>query len=230
VSGEERFAGQTPVAEVALRTGRVARTLRDEFPGLALRYAVVPARPGRSTAGAKMRLRYLANRMHGHRALAMRREPIAAAYRIFFRHIGLDPDQFRTPIEAAVLERLRAGGFKSEGLVDDAVTIAIVETGVAMRALDADRIQGDLGLRLAQPEERLGGDPNGVELPEDALVLADQQRALGLIFGETDPEAEVRKGKTTRVALCAIQVGGVPDISVEEALWTAAGVLLEVGG
>jgi DNA/RNA-binding domain of Phe-tRNA-synthetase-like protein len=227
VNGE---GGQAPVAEVALHTGRVARALRDEFPGLALRYAVVEVRPGRSPADVKMRLRYLSNRMHGQRALGMRREPIASAYRIFFRHIGLDPDEFRTPLEAAVLERLRAGGFKSQGLVDDALTIATVETGVAMRALDADRIRGQLGLRLAQPEERLGGDPDGLELPEDALVLADQQRALGLIFGETAPEAEVQKGKTTRVAVCAIQVGGVPDISVEEAIWTCAGLLREVGG
>jgi DNA/RNA-binding domain of Phe-tRNA-synthetase-like protein len=227
VSEEGTFGGQAPVAEVALHTGRVARALRDEFPGLALRYAVVEARPGRSAADVKMRLRYLANRMHGQRALAMRREPIASAYRIFFRHIGLDPDEFRTPIEAAVLERLRAGGFKSQNLIDDALTIATVETGVAMRALDADRTHGQLGLRLAEPDERLGADPDGLELPEDSLVLADQQRALGLIFGETAPEAEVQRGKTERVAVCAIQVGGVPDISVEEAIWTSAGVLRE---
>lgn len=227
MSGEETFAHQRPVAEVGLHTGTVARALREEFPGLALRYAVVEARPGRSPAGVKMRLRYLANRMHGQRALGMRREPIASAYRIFFRHIGLDPDEFRTPIESAVLERLRAGGFKSQNLVDDALTIATVETGVAMRALDADRIQGQLALRLAQPDERLGAKPDGLELPEDALVLADQQAALGLIFGETAPEAEVQRGKTERVAVCAIQVRGVPDISVEEALWTCAGALRE---
>jgi DNA/RNA-binding domain of Phe-tRNA-synthetase-like protein len=230
VSAEETFGGKAPVAEVELHTGKVARTLQDEFPGLALRYAVVQARSRRSPADVKMRLRYLANRMHGQRALGMRREPIPSAYRIFFRHIGLDPDKFRTPLEEAVLERLRAGGFKSEGLVDDALTIATVETGVAMRALDADRTKGKLGLRLAQPDERLGADPAGIELPEDALVLADQQRALGLIFGETAPEVEVQRGKTERVAVCAIQVGGVPDISVEEAIWTCAGVLRDVSG
>jgi DNA/RNA-binding domain of Phe-tRNA-synthetase-like protein len=225
MSAEERLGGQAPVAEVALHSGRVTRVLSEEFPGLALRYAVVEAKPGRSSADVKKRLRYLSDRVHGQRALGVRREPIASAYRIFFRQIGLDPDEFRTPLEAAMLERLRAGGFKSQGLVDDALTIATVETGIALRALDADRTSGRLGLRLALQGERLGADPEGLELPEGALVLADDKRALALIFGEPAPDAEVQRGKTERISVCAIQVGGVPDISIEEAIWSCAGVL-----
>jgi hypothetical protein len=95
--------------EAPVRTGRTSQALREEFPGLALRYLTVEAEPGRSTSGAKERLRYLSDRLHGQRALNLRREPIVSAYRVFFRQIGLDPDEFRTPIEAAVLERLRAG-------------------------------------------------------------------------------------------------------------------------
>jgi DNA/RNA-binding domain of Phe-tRNA-synthetase-like protein len=210
--------------EAPIRDGKVSSVLRDEFPGLALRYTIVDAKPGRSSAGVKMHLRYLSNRFYGQRALNLRREPIASSYRVFYRHIGLDPDEFRTPIEAAALERLRAGGFKSHGLVDDAITIAIVETGVAMRALDADRITGRLGLRIAQPDERLGGERDGLKLPEGTLVLADDKSVVGLIFGETAPRLEVQR-ETRRVAVCAIQVQGVPDISVEEALWCCVGVL-----
>ena len=202
----------------------MAGVLRDEFPGLALRYTIVDVEPRRSPAGVKQHLRYLSDRLHGRRALGLRREPIASAYRVFFRQIGLDPDEFRTPIEAEVLERLRAGGFKSHGIVDDAVTIGIVETGVAMRALDADRITGRLALRIAEPGERLGGDRNGLELPEGTLVLADDRAPIGLIFGETAPGQEVRRD-TSRVAVCAIQVDGVPDISVEEAIWSAVSAL-----
>lgn len=207
-----------------IRDGRVAVALRSEFPGLGLRYTTVEARPGRSPAGVKQHLRYLANRLHGQRALNLRREPIASAYRVFFRQIGLDPDQFKTPVEAAVLERLRSGGFRSGGLVDDALTIGIVETGVALRAFDADRLTGTLALRLAQPGERLGGEQSGFELPQGTLVLADDERAVGLIFGETAPGRGVERG-TERIAVCAIQVQGVPDISVEEAIWSCAGVL-----
>jgi DNA/RNA-binding domain of Phe-tRNA-synthetase-like protein len=220
--------GETaPRLEVPIENGRVARALQREFPGLQLRYAVVEASPGRSPAGVRERLRYLASRLHGQRALNLRREPIASAYRVFFRHIGLDPDEVRTPIEAIVLERLRAGGFRSRGIVDDALTIAIVETGVAMRALDADQIDGRLSLRLSEDRERLGGEPSGIELPSSSLVLADEKRSLGLIFGDTAPSVEVDRG-ARRIAIVATQVDGVPDISVEEAIWISADALAGV--
>jgi DNA/RNA-binding domain of Phe-tRNA-synthetase-like protein len=206
------------MVEVPIQQGKVAQALRSEFPGLRLRYVVLPAGRGRSPAGVKQRLRYMSDRFHGQRALSVRQEPITSAYRVFFRQIGLDPDETRTPVEAIVLERLRAGGFKSHGRVDDAITIGTIETGVAMRALDADRIEGRLGLRLAQPGESLGEGSQALELPDGTLVLADERRVLGLIFGETATDVEV-SGKTERVAICAIQVQGVPEISVEEAIW-----------
>jgi DNA/RNA-binding domain of Phe-tRNA-synthetase-like protein len=215
---------ETASIEVPVQDGKVAGVLRQEFPGLALRYGIVAAKPGRSPDGVRRHLRYLSDRMHGRKALGLRREPIVSAYRVFYRQIGLDPDEFKTPIEAAVLERLRAGGFKSQGLVDDALTIATVETGVALRALDSDRITGVLALRLAQPGERLGGKRDGLQLPSDALVLADDRAALGLIFGETAEDWEVGSA-TSRIAICAIQVQGVPAISIEEAIWSCAGVL-----
>jgi DNA/RNA-binding domain of Phe-tRNA-synthetase-like protein len=210
--------------ELPVLEGKVAGVLREEFPGLGLRYGVVTARTGRSSEGVREHLRYLSDRMHGRKALGLRREPIVSAYRIFFRQIGLDPDEFNTPVEAAVLERLRAGGFKTHGLIDDALTIGTVETGVALRGLDADRIGGVLALRLAQPGERLGGKRDGLELPSDALVLADDNAAIGLIFGETAEDWEV-DSRTERIAICAIQVQGVPAISIEEAIWSCAGVL-----
>ena len=47
----------------------------------------------------------------------MRREPVPSAYRVFYRHIGLDPDVVRTPIEEAMLARMLQGGFSSDGLL-----------------------------------------------------------------------------------------------------------------
>jgi DNA/RNA-binding domain of Phe-tRNA-synthetase-like protein len=45
-----------------------------------------------------------------------------------------------------------------------------------------------------------------------------------LLFGATGAERGV-SNKTERMLLCAIQVRGVPDIAVEEALWLADGVM-----
>jgi DNA/RNA-binding domain of Phe-tRNA-synthetase-like protein len=210
------------VAAASTEKGWVAPDLREEFPGLGLRLTVVPVRPGRSPRQLKQRLRHLSDRVHGERVLNLRREPIASSYRVFFRHIGIDPEDFRPPAEAAMLERLRAGGFRSRNLVDDALTVALVETGVAVRAFDADRIEGRLGLRISNPGERLGGD--GMELPEGAIVVADDLRSVGLVFGETAPGRGVAP-RTDRIALCAVRVPGVPEISVEEALWSCAGMI-----
>ena len=74
--------------------------------------------------------------------MAVRREPVPAAYRVFFRQIGLDPDVVRTPIEAAVLERMLRGGFPSRGLLADVLLIALVDTGVPVWALDAECVDG----------------------------------------------------------------------------------------
>ena len=209
-------------AEVPPRRGWIEPSLRREFPGLAVVLAEVAARPGRSPAGVKERLRHLSDVTHGARALAQRREPIASAYRIFFRQIGIDPEEFRPPAEAAMLERMRAGRFKSRNTVDDALTVAVVETGVAVRAFDADRIRGDLGLRVSRRAERLGGD--GPELPEGTIVMADERDAIALIFGDTGPERGVAPD-TGRILLSAVQVQGVPDISAEEALWICSDIL-----
>jgi DNA/RNA-binding domain of Phe-tRNA-synthetase-like protein len=209
-------------AETPPRRGWVEPALRAEFPGLALVLAEVRAGARRSPHGVKERLRHLSNVTHGAQALAQRREPIASAYRIFFRQIGIDPENFRPPGEAAMLERMRAGRFKSRNTLDDALTVAVVETGVAVRGFDAARIEGDLGVRVSQPGERLGGD--GLELPDGTIVIADERHALALIFGDTAPERGVSPD-TARILLCAVQVGGVPDISVEEALWICSDIL-----
>ena len=84
----------------------------------------------------------MSNRFSGPQAIALRHKPIPWAYRVFFRQIGLDPDEQPTPVEAVALERIKRGGFVSQSLLDDALTIAIIESGVALRAFDADRADG----------------------------------------------------------------------------------------
>jgi DNA/RNA-binding domain of Phe-tRNA-synthetase-like protein len=202
--------------------GWVAPALGEEFPGLALRYLTVERGSGRSPRDLKQRLRTLSDRFSGAQAVNLRHQPIPWAYRVFFRHIGLDPDEQPTPVEGLVLERIKKGGFRSRNLLDDALTIAIVESGVALRALDADRVSGRPGVRPSDAGEELEGRPGA--LPAGTLVIADEERPLALLFGATGAKRGVGP-KTQRTLLLAIQVRGVPEIAVEEALWLAAGVL-----
>jgi DNA/RNA-binding domain of Phe-tRNA-synthetase-like protein len=211
--------------ELELSEGWVEAELAEEFPQLGIVHAPLEARSGRSPVEVKERLRELANRYTGGRVIHMRQDAVPWAYRVFARQVGLDPDTDRTPVEAIALERLRHGGLKSENLLDDALTIAICETGVPVFALDADKVEGEPGLRLSRPGERLAGVR---PLSARQIVVADDLRPVAIVLGEVSHEAGVTP-ETERMVLCALRVKGVPEIALEEALWTTAEVLVGAG-
>jgi DNA/RNA-binding domain of Phe-tRNA-synthetase-like protein len=206
----------------APQQGWVAPHIVSEFPGLGIAWVEVDAKPGRSPAPVQRRLRDLSGRTYGAQAIRLRERPIPWAYRVFYRQIGLDPDRTRTPVEQLTLDRLYYGGFRSQGLPADALNIAIVETGVALRAFDADRLSGQLCIRDSAPGEALPGSSG--ELAGGTLTIADEERPVALLFGATGEGYTVEQG-TRRLAIAAIQVKGVPQIAVEEALWMAASTL-----
>ena len=209
-------------SEPRAESGWVAPELREEFPALSLTYLVCERGSGRSGPEVKQRLRTLSNRFSGAQAINLRHQPIPWAYRVFFRHIGLDPDEQPTPVEAMALERMKRGGFRSTNLLDDALTIATIESGVALRAFDADRVSGPPGIRPTTPGEQLEGRPG--ELPQGTIVIADAERPISLLFVALAAGRGVSP-RSSRTLLCAIGVKGVPAIALEEALWLAAGVL-----
>ena len=209
-------------SELEASRGWVGDGLAAEFPELAVFHTTVPARSGRTPASVKERLRAMSDRFTGQKAMQLRQQPVPWAYRVFFRQVGIDPDDHRTPAEAVALERMRHGGFKSRNLLDDALVIATVETGVPVLAFDADRLDGEIGVRLAERGERLGGE--GRELRGGEIVVADAARPLAVLFGDTSEQRGVIPS-TERMLLLAVRVKGVPDVSVEEALWTVAEIL-----
>jgi DNA/RNA-binding domain of Phe-tRNA-synthetase-like protein len=190
-------------------SGDVAPELRAEFPGLRLHYTTLDARVGSSPRELRRRLRTLSDRYAGAGVVAMRTKPIPHAYRAFFRQVGIDPDAARIPSEEAALRRLLHGGFQSRNTLEDALLIALVETGVPVWALDARAVDvGSLGIRLA------GG----------RLVVADAARVYATLFAEPAPDHAPASGHV-RIVLYTVAVEGVPAIHVEEALWVATDVL-----
>lgn len=214
--------GSRPDWDPAPRQGWVAPRLASEFPGLGIAWIEVDGRPGRSPEPVRRRLRVLSDRFYGAHAIRLRERPIPWAYRVFFRQIGLDPDRTRTPVEQLTLDRLHDGGFRSHGLPADALNVAIVETGVALRAFDADRVEGRLCIRDSAPGESIAGARG--ELAQGTLTVADEIEPVGLLFGAT-AEGFAVGPHSRRIAVAAIEVEGVPRIAVEEALWMAAAEL-----
>jgi DNA/RNA-binding domain of Phe-tRNA-synthetase-like protein len=211
-------------AAAGLEEGWVEREVALEWPELRLASVVVEARPGRSSRGLRERLRVLSDRFHGARAVTLRREAVPAAYRTFFRQAGMDPDAERTPVEAAALRRLMEGGFASTNRVDDALLLAVVETGVPVWALDDERLDGPIGLRAARAGERMGEGEYAGDAPPGRIVVADARGPVALLFGRV-AQSHVPASATRRMRLFAVRVAGVPAIHVEEALWMCADAL-----
>jgi DNA/RNA-binding domain of Phe-tRNA-synthetase-like protein len=207
--------------------GWVAGDLAQELPGLALTaLSVETAGAPRSTPGVRRRLRLLSDRFSGARAVGLRREPVPAAYRAFYRGVGLDPDAEPPPGEAAVLERLMHGGFRSSDRLADALLLAVVETGVPVFALDEQRLVGPLGLRTAGDGERLGAGETAPEPAPGSIVVADAAQAVAALFAPPAPSFAA-DARTRHLRLYAPGVEGVPDIHVEEALFTVADALAD---
>jgi DNA/RNA-binding domain of Phe-tRNA-synthetase-like protein len=210
------------MTDPALEQGWVDPELSADLPGLGLWTTAVHATPGRSPEGVRIRLRRMAERITGGHVVHMRQDPVPWAYRVLWRQVGLDPDVNRPPAERLAVERLRAGEIPSRNRLDDALTVATLETGVPVVAFDAALVAGPLGLRLARGGEPLGG--SGLPLGRGRIVIADAEHALATMDGEVAEERGVTR-ETTDMVLASVQARGVPPISVEEALWTAVDVL-----
>ena len=205
--------------EKRVEWGWVAPHVEEELPGLGIAWVTVEGQRGRSPEPVRARLRDLSDRFYGAHAVHMRERPIPWAYRVFFRQIGIDPDETRTPIEQLALDRLHDGAFVSRGMPADALTIAIAETGVALRAYDADRLEGGLCIRDSAPGESLPGMSR--QLEQGTLVIADDRTPLEPLFGGPGSDQEVGR-ETRRIVVAAIAVKNVPEVAVDEALWIAS--------
>lgn len=186
------------------RPGAVDPVVAADVPGLALWELTAPAglRRGRDP-GVRDRLRELAGRITGAVVIEARQDEIVHAYRVCFRHVGLDPDVDRTPYEAALLERLRHGGFPSRDVLTDALLLALLDTKVAVVAFDDAGLAG--GLRVT-----VGEGPG-------TIVVADEAQPVAPLFGP--PLGDLAPTRETEVArLAAVTPGGVPAIAAWEAL------------
>ncbi len=171
------------------------------------------ARRGRAPPELRDRLRLLSDRFRGPQAIALRRQPIPHAYRVFFRHIGLDPDEHRIPVEALALERMKHGGFKSRNLLDDAITIAVMETVGA--GVGARRRRGRRARCACAPASARAT----CDCPAGGSWSPTTRGPLAVLFGDVAAGAGVTP-HTREMVLFSVAVPGVPPIHVEEALWT----------
>lgn len=205
------------------RTGWVDPALAQELPGLGVAVRECEG-PVVADPGVGERLRALAGRVRGRSALEMRRETVPAAYRAFYRQVGIDPDTDPTPVEAAVARRLFDGGIKPPGPLAGALELAVLETAVPVYAFDGGELCGAPGLRTGSAGEEII-DPDGARRQVGGrLVIADLDGPLCRLF-EAPAGRAAPDDRSTRLVLVAVGVPGVAAMYLDESLDIAAGAI-----
>lgn len=218
-----------PGDDLRIANGWIAPDVAEEFPGLELLWAVVPGPHRASPRVVKIQLEELSDTVDARRAIALRDRATVSAYRVFRRQLGLDPDADFGPLEDAIVERMLRGAFLPQGLPADGCTIAALETGVPVWAIDADSLDGSLGVRVVEAGESAGRwGKAAAPVRDGSLTIADQSRPLAMLFGAPGPDI-APSPRCRATALFSIRVPGVPGPAVEEALWLAGSIASEPG-
>jgi DNA/RNA-binding domain of Phe-tRNA-synthetase-like protein len=202
------------VVDIETEEGWVDHAVAREFPALRLRYTVVEAGPEIPSKALRDRLKDLSTRFSGRHSMELPTKPIPAAYRIFMRQVGLDPDIHLSPVESYFSDRILRGGFLNYNSVADALTIAIVESHVALTVVDADLIELPLGIRPVRLEDES-------DLALGTLCIADAKGVISSLLAAPEVSNELNP-HTKRTVFMAIGVEGVADWRLDDALWRVA--------
>ena len=119
--------------------------------------------------------------------------PFFSARRIENVEIGPSPDWLRTRIESV--------GIRSINNIVDISNYVMLEYGQPTHAFDADKLKGDIEVRLARQDEKfLALDGKTYSLTPDDVVIADSERSVG-IGGVMGGEETGVTGSTRHVLL-----------------------------
>ncbi|WP_413756401.1 phenylalanine--tRNA ligase subunit beta [Streptomyces sp. MMBL 11-3] len=114
---------------------------------------------------------------------------------------GLSPEA-RSPIW--LQRRLQKAGMRPISLAVDITNYVMLELGQPLHAYDRSRIRGTIGVRRAEPGEKLK-TLDGAERTLDAedLVITDDRGPIGLagVMGGADTEIDDTEGTTTEVVV-----------------------------
>jgi DNA/RNA-binding domain of Phe-tRNA-synthetase-like protein len=153
------------------------------------------------------------------------------AYRDFFWRIGVDPTKNRPAAEALIRRILSGKSLPTINNLVDAYNIASIETEIALAAFDADRIYGDLVMRLARRgEEFVGiGMAKPITLTGCEVVLTDDKRLVA-IYPHRDAQHSCITLETTNVLLLACGVPSIDEESLKVALNIATNYIAKFCG
>ena len=203
--------------ELDAESGWLDHRFAGEFPTVSMRYTVIEATNLRSSPAMRSRLADHSTKFTGTYAMELPRHQIPAAYRAFYRQLGLNPDAQPPALEAIARERILRGWFPSHGVVSDALLVATIESHIALQVIDAAELDGPLGIRPARTEDSPTFTPG-------TLVIADAQKPVAELFGPPVDSCVV-SAVTTSIAIYAVGVPGMDPWLLDDALWRVADMI-----
>lgn len=153
---------------------------------------------------------------------AVAQVPEIAAYREFYRRIGLNPDK-APPSTQNLIQRFLLGEQPKPlpplpHLVN-VVNVMAVKTLVPLGAFDAGAVVGEVRIDYAGNDEMMLpiGASSEVDVPEGAVVLRDNDKILSQ-FGHRDGNAQKITPDTRELLLLACHVPGIAADLIERSL------------
>jgi DNA/RNA-binding domain of Phe-tRNA-synthetase-like protein len=112
-------------------------------------------------------------------------DPVIANIREAFKKTGKDPSRYRPSSEAITRRVLSGKGISSINNVVDCGNLVSLMTGIPVGCYDADKIIGDITLRIGEKDEKYEGLGRGDINLEGLPVLCDNQGPFGTPFSDS---------------------------------------------
>ncbi|MEM2300187.1 MAG: phenylalanine--tRNA ligase beta subunit-related protein [Candidatus Hadarchaeales archaeon] len=143
--------------------------------------------------------------------------PVIRQYRSFYWRLGIDPTKTR-PAGEALLRRILLGkDLPTINTLVDAYNLASAETGVAISALDREKIKGELVLRYSRVGELFFGMgmPASILLDGGRPIICDDEKVVAL-YPYRDSELTKITEETTKAVLIFCGVPGIENRFLQE--------------
>jgi DNA/RNA-binding domain of Phe-tRNA-synthetase-like protein len=112
-------------------------------------------------------------------------DPIITNVRDVFKHTGKDPSRYRPSSEAITRRVISGKGISSINNVVDCGNLVSLMTGIPIGCYDADKITGDITLRIGEKSEVYEGLGRGEVNLEGLPVLVDTNGPFGTPYSDS---------------------------------------------
>ncbi|MEM3620875.1 MAG: phenylalanine--tRNA ligase beta subunit-related protein [Nitrososphaerota archaeon] len=149
---------------------------------------------------------------------SLKDDPVVKLYRNFFWRIGIDPTKIRPASEALIRRILSGEELPTINTLVDSYNLASAESGIALAAFDADKIEDSMLMRFAEQGESFHGI--GMKEPRilkgGELVISDSKRLIA-IYPYRDADYSKVTLQTRNIYLMTCGIPGLSPPKLREA-------------